>query len=101
MLQITYAPTCYGSACAVGVALSASERTGLAATAHDPTPHVRQQRSHPHGPEPHVTLGEHELGDLQCMLQSSGSGMGYGGVNEGGGGTFATRETTSSSFKHF
>ena len=43
MCPISYAPTCCASVCDVGVALSASERTGLAAAAHETTPHVLQQ----------------------------------------------------------
>eukprot|EP01047_Picozoa_sp_COSAG01_P103415 COSAG01_NODE_32882_length_573_cov_3.905063_1_plen_38_part_01 len=38
MCPISHAPTCCASVCDVGVALSASERTGLAAAAHETTP---------------------------------------------------------------
>eukprot|EP01047_Picozoa_sp_COSAG01_P142946 COSAG01_NODE_74386_length_215_cov_21.715517_1_plen_62_part_01 len=43
MCPISYAPTCCASVCDAGVALSASERTGLVAAAHETTPHVLQQ----------------------------------------------------------
>eukprot|EP01047_Picozoa_sp_COSAG01_P142257 COSAG01_NODE_73468_length_244_cov_22.889655_1_plen_74_part_01 len=43
MCPISYAPTCCASVCDVGVALSASERSGVVAAARETTLHVVRQ----------------------------------------------------------